>query len=195
MPPLHNKKELQAFLGVINYLGKFSPSMATVCEPLQKLTLSRVVWTWNASYQPIYDKAKSLIKADACMKFCDESKPFYLETDASGVGLGATLLQMRDGVTCQKDITPDNTILQPIAFTSKSLTSAKCRYSNIEREVLGILQGLEKFHHYCFARDVNVITDHKTLVALFKKDVASLSQRIQCILLRIHQYRVRILYK
>ena len=34
MPAPKNKKELQAFLGIINYLGKFSPGMAEVCEPL-----------------------------------------------------------------------------------------------------------------------------------------------------------------
>ena len=45
---------------------------------------------------------------------------------------------------------PDNTILCLVAFASKSLTDAECRYSNIEGEVLGILHGLEKFHHYCF---------------------------------------------
>ena len=39
------------------------------------------------------------------------------------------------------------------------------------------------------------ITKHKPLVTIFKKDVATLSQRIQCILLRIHQYQVRIIYK
>ena len=49
-------------------------------------------------------------------------KPLYLETDASRVGLGAALLQMHEGTTCQKDIAPDNTILCPIAFASKSLT-------------------------------------------------------------------------
>ena len=45
MPPPKTKKELWAFLGIINYLGKFSPSTASICEPLQKLTLSRVIWT------------------------------------------------------------------------------------------------------------------------------------------------------
>ena len=30
---------------------------------------------------------------------------------------------------------------------------------------------------------------------MFKKDVATLSQQIQCILLKIHQYRVQIIYK
>ena len=37
MPPPKNKKELQAYLGIINYLGKFSPSTASVCELLQRL--------------------------------------------------------------------------------------------------------------------------------------------------------------
>ena len=46
-----NKRELQVFLGIINYLGKFSPGMAEVCEPLQKLTSSKMTWTWNTSYQ------------------------------------------------------------------------------------------------------------------------------------------------
>ena len=49
--------------------------------------------------------------------------------------------------------------------------------------------------HYCFGREVLVITDHKLLVSIFKKDVATLSQPIQCILLKIHQYRVQIVYK
>ena len=88
----------------------------------------------------------------------------------------------------------DNTILHPIAFPSKGLTAAEHRYNNIDREALGILHGLKKFHHYCFAREVHVITDHKPLVAIFKKDVAMLSQCIQHILLQMHQYRVQILY-
>ena len=47
---------------------------------------------------------------------------------------------------------PDNNTLRPTAFTSKSLSSAKERYRNVEREALGILHDLEKFHHYCFCK-------------------------------------------
>ena len=50
-----------------------------------------------------------------------------------------------------------------------------------------MLHGLEKFHHYCFAYEVHIITDNKPLVAIMGKDVATL--------LYIHWYRVCILYK
>ena len=76
-------------------------------------------------------------------------------------------------------IAPDNSILRPITFASKRLSHAEKRYNNIERETLGILHGLEKFHQYCFAREMSIITDHKPLVAIFKKDVTALSQRLQ----------------
>ena len=72
------------------------------------------------------------------MKFYEDTKPLYLKTNTSRVGLGAALLHTWDGTTCQKDMVPDNTILHPIAFASKSLTDAEHRYSSFEREALGI---------------------------------------------------------
>ena len=110
-------------------------------------------------------------------------------------GLGAALLKLHEGTSFQKDMAPDNTIVHTITFASKSLTGAECRYTNIKQEALGILHGLKKFHHYCFAREVLFITHHRALVAILKKDVAMLSQCIQCILLKIHQYRIQIIYK
>ena len=137
----NNKMKLQAFLEIINFLGKFSPGTADVCDPLHKLILSKTTWTQKASFQSLFNKAKLLIKSDMCMKFCNDTKPLYLETDSSRVGLGAALLQTWEGTSCQKDTVPDNTILCQVAFASKSLTGTENRYGNIEREVLGILQG------------------------------------------------------
>ena len=120
-----------------------------------------------------------------CMKFYDDNKLLYLKTDASVISLGAALLQLKDITTCQTHMVPDNRILCPITFASKSLMGVECRYSNIECKALGILHGLEKFHHYCFSREVLIITDNNPLVSMFKEDVATLSQCIQCILLNI----------
>ena len=129
------------------------------------------------------------------MKLYNDTNLLYLETDASGIGLRPALLQLHDNTDCQKDMSPDNTILHANAFASKSLTGADQRYSNIKHEALGILHGLETFHHYCFGREVIIITDHKLLISMFKKDVATLSRCIQHILQNIHQYSVQITYK
>ena len=88
--------------------------------------------------------------------------------DASGAGLGAALLQTRNNTSCLKD-TQTHCMFQQKPYWSRK------RYSNIEREVLDKLYMFEKFHHDCFVREVSIITDHKPLVTIFKKDVAILS--------------------
>ena len=129
IPPPNINNELQAFFGVINYLSKFSPSTANVCESLRQLTLNKTEWTWNATYQKLFEKTKSVIKEDACMKFYDEAQPVYLETDASGVGLGAALLQTRSGTSHPRDKALDNGTPRPVTFSSKSLSSLETRYT------------------------------------------------------------------
>ena len=89
----------------------------------------------------VRQRALQASQADMCMKFYDNSKPLYLETDVSGIGLGAALLQLCDNTVCQKGIAPPNVALHPIAFASKSLTGAEQRYSNIKWQVLRILHG------------------------------------------------------
>ena len=151
MTPPKTKNKLQAFLGIINYWRKFSPSTAGICESLRQLTLNKTEWAWNAKifypviekifytlkqigwetyikkkkYQKLFNKAKSIISKDACMKFYNETQPLHLETPASGVGLRAVLLQTRSGTGCPRDKAPDNSILRPLAFASKK--PVKCR--------------------------------------------------------------------
>ena len=122
-----------------------------------------------------------------CMhELYDETKPLYLETDAYGLGLGARLLQTRYDTSC-----PRGTKQKDCSHWQGKVCPTQWRDT---RGPLGTLHGLDKFHHYCFAREVSIITDHKPLVAIFRKDMATVLQRLQQILLRIHQYRVKIIY-
>ena len=98
-------------------------------------------------------------------------------------------------MNCAQDRTPENMILRPSTFVSKCLSRAGGRYNNIEREILGILHGLEKFHHYLFTREEGIVTDHRPLIVIFKKDKTRLSLSPQQILLRIHQFKKQMLYK
>ena len=115
IPVPNNKKELQACLGIINYLGKFSPCTADVCDPLHKLTSSKATWTWNVPYQSLFSKAKLLIKSDMCMKFYDDTKPLYLETRHFWSRPWCSA-----ATDTRRDMVPDNTILCPIAFATKA---------------------------------------------------------------------------
>ena len=150
-------------------MSKFFPSTAEAYKSLRLLTSVKAMWTWNASYHKLFDKEILVIKEDACIKFYNEMKPLYVETDASREGLGSALLKAREGTCCPRDETPDNNILGLMAFMSRSLSTAERRYSNVEREVLAILHGLKKLQHYCFSMEVSIITDQKSLVAIFKK--------------------------
>ena len=143
--------------------------MADICEPLRKPTSARTELTWNATYQKIFEKAKSIIKEGICMKFYGETKPLYIEMDSSVVEMGCALLQTKSSTCCSRDKAPDNSILRPTVFSSKNLSSAEKRYSNIEREAIVILYGPEKLHHYCFVREVRIIIDCKPLTAILKK--------------------------
>ena len=124
-------KELQSFFSIMNYLGKFSHSTAEVYEPLRKLTSSKCMWTWKNTCQSLYNRAKNIIKMNMTMVFYNEKAQLYLETEASGEGLGVSLLQVRDRMQFPRNEAPDNAVLWPIAFVSKSLTNAETCYSNI----------------------------------------------------------------
>ena len=101
-----------------NKLSKQVLSYHNRCMQSTKTSV-KTEWTWNATYQKLFDRAKSIIKADACMKFHNEPNPLYLETAASGVGLGSSLLQKRNGTSCPRDAAPGNNILWPLHLQAK----------------------------------------------------------------------------
>ena len=61
MPPPKSRKELQSFLGILNYLSNFSQVTVEVCEPLQKLTSVKAGWMLHGMYQDQYDRANKLV--------------------------------------------------------------------------------------------------------------------------------------
>ena len=85
----------------------------------------------------------------------------------------------------------------PVAFASKSLSSAELHYSNIERELemLGVVFALCRFHQYTYGRPVEVISDHKPLGSINRKPLSEAPPRLQRMLLKIQQYDYKIIYQ
>ena len=82
--------------------------------------------------------------------------------------------------------------LYPIAYGSKTLTPVETRYANIERELLGVVGALEKFHYFTFGRQITILTDHKPLIAIAKKALVNMPPRLQRLLLRLNNYNAKL---
>ena len=79
-------------------------------------------------------------------------------------------------------------------YVSRTLTPAEERYSNIERELLGVVFAMERLHNYVFGEPVRVQTDHKPLEMIWKKSIATASPRLQRLLLRLARYEIQVEY-
>ena len=82
-----------------------------------------------------------------------------------------------------------------VAVASRSLTDTESRYSNIERECLAVMFGLEKFEYYLLGRHTLVETDHSPLKQIFKKDIEEAPARLQSLLLRCMKFDIEVRYR
>ena len=178
MTPPTGVKELETFLGLANYLGRFTPHLATVSAPLRELCKTNVPCDWGPEHVAAFSNLTKDISSKEVLRYYDSTKPLVIQVDASQRGLWAALLQANG----------------PIAFAIKSLTEIETRYSNIEREMLGIVFGLERFHQYVHGRHVEVHTDHKPLESIYTKHHFAAPPKLARMLLRIQQYDVSIKY-
>ena len=178
MQPLQSIQQLQSFNGMVKYLKRFSPVLSELTEPLRKLQKSDTVWAWESEQQTAFEKTKTALTTLPVLAHFDKNKEHIIQTDASKTGLSTVLLQ--EG--------------KPIVYASRTLTETECRYSNIERELLGVVFGLERLNHYTFGKPITVETDHQPLTSIWKKTIATSSPRLQRLLLRLAQYDIHIEY-
>lgn len=172
LPIPKSKKELQRFLGTVNFLCRYIPNMSNFTAPLRTLLKKDTPWQWFPEHDRALDKLKEVLTSAPVLKFFDMSEPITVQVDASLDGLGACLMQND----------------HPVAFASRSLTSAERNYANIERELLGIVYGCERFHEYIYGFELTVETDHKPLESILAKPLSQAPPRLQKLQLRLQKY-------
>ena len=160
------------------YLSPYIPRLSDVTSTLQELNRKNIEFTWNATYDKAFRQAKLHVANAVTLKYFDPQAPIIIECDASGVGVGGVLLQ--NG--------------QPVTFISQALTDTQKHRSNIEHELLALVIVIELLHHYVFAGQSMVHTDHAPLVNLFDKCLNDTSPHLQRLLLRLSQYKMNVKY-
>ncbi len=141
--------KLRAYLGLINFYGKFLPDLSTVLHLLYQLLRDRQPWNWSSECQSAFENSKCMLVKSKTLIPYDPSLPIQVTADASSFGLGAVLSHvLKDGS------------VRPIMFASRTLTKAEVKYAQIDREALAIIFAVKKFHKYLIARHFTLVTDH-----------------------------------
>ncbi|GJP79302.1 hypothetical protein CLOP_g9549 [Closterium sp. NIES-67] len=149
--PPANLRELQSFLGFVNYVRRFIPNMAGVTSPLTDLLKKGKFYEWGGEQQAAFDQLKLFLTTPHVLRIADPHRPFKLITDASHLAVGAVLLQdFGEG-------------LQPIAYKSRKLNPAERNYLVHDKELLAIVHAFKVWRCYLTGADVTVRTDHKSL--------------------------------
>ena len=169
-PP--DKETMHSFLGLVNFLNRYTPRLAELCSPLRKLILKDSHYSPGDPEHAAFDAIKAEFKKKIILPYFDRNKETILQTDASKKGFGAVILQEE----------------QPIYYASRALTSAEKNYQNLEREAQTAVWGMEKFHYFLYGRKFILQTDQKPLVSIFRKHMIDVSPRIQRITIRAWQY-------
>ena len=177
--PPENKAELQTFLGMVNYLQQFIPQLSENTAPLREMTKNGVNFTWNDTYQMVFEEIKELVKEDILLTYYDRKKPVTVQCDYSKQGLGVALVQ--DG--------------RPVQFASKAISDSEAQYAPIEGEMLAVLYGVTKFHYYLYGRKFKVESDHRPLQYIQKKNLSRAPPRLRTMLMNLSQYDFDIQYK
>ena len=175
------KKQVRSIIGLVNYYARFLPDTAILLAPLSKLTgknmPNRVVWT--DSCQRALEDIQYKMNRNLKLSLPDLSKTFFVQTDASKIGLGCVLLQDHGG-------------LRPCLFLSRRLLERETRYSTIERECLGVVWSLQKLSRYLLHREFQLMTDHRPLIYI--QENRSINSRICRWSLLLQEFNFKIMH-
>ena len=179
--------EVESFLGLVNYYRDFIPNASALMEPLNRLRRKDVTFHWGKNERDAFQSLKSAINNSSLLVHFNPNLPLKLTTDASQTASGGVLSHIyADGSE------------RPIAFTSRTFTSAERNYSNIERESLAVIHGVKKFCDYLYGRSFTICSDHKPLEKLLgpTKEIPRMtSSRIQAWALYLSQFKYNFEYK
>ena len=177
------KKELRSFLGAASYYRRFVKHFANQSSLLSPATskLAPSVVIWSEDMLEAFNILKGALVNVCTLTIPSQEDCFSLHTDASGLGIGATLNVMREGEEL------------PVAYFSKQLQGAQRHYSATELEGLAVFKAVNFFDHFLYGHHFTIITDHSALVYLLKSK--RLNKRLYGWMLCLMDFSFTIQYK
>ena len=149
--------EVRGFLGFCGYYRRFAQDFATIARPLYSLTKTGQVFLWTPDCESAFLNLKTVLTTAPVLaypRFGQDASPFLVDVDASGLGLGAVLSQVQEGLE------------RPIAYASRLLADTETRYASTKKELLGLVWAVRHFRCYLLGKQFVIRTDHRSLRTL-----------------------------
>lgn len=170
-------KELRSFLGLAGYYRKFVRHFGVISKPLTDLLKKHSMFVWTDAHDQSFKALKEALCNAPVLALPDFSKPFALETDASGTGVGAVLLQ--NG--------------HPLAYIRKALGPRSQGLSTYEKEYLAILLAVQHRRSYLQHQEFVIFTDQRSLSQLNEQRLHTPWQ--QKVFTKLLGLQYRVVYK
>ncbi|KAF8747845.1 hypothetical protein RHS01_11234 [Rhizoctonia solani] len=147
-------KEVQSFLGFANFLRQFVANFSHMARPLHNLVKKEAQWKWDTKEEEAFQGLKNAITNAPILCHANPTKPYFLETNASGAALGSILSQQQE-----------DSHLHPLGFLSESFKGAEQNYNTHNKELLAIICSFEYWRIFLegTAHPIMVFMDHRNL--------------------------------
>lgn len=178
LPTPEDKKALHRVLGMATFLARYCAHFSEITSTLRELLHSRNEFRWDARHTEAFERLKAMLASAPVLAYFSPEKDIMVQCDASQSGLGAVIIQ--DG--------------KVVEYASRALTDTEKNYAQIEKELLSIIWGLNRFDCYVYARRIVVQNDHRPLSAIHKKSLAAAPKRLQRMMLRLQRYIYELVY-
>jgi len=142
---------VRKFLGFCSYYRRYVRHFADIAAPLHQLTTKNSVFHWTEEHQAAFEQLRKALVSAPVLAVPDFTKPFILDTDASGEAIGAVLSQNIDGKE------------RVVAYASRCLDRTERQYCVTRRELLAVVHFIRHFKTYLYGRHFKVRTDHSSL--------------------------------
>ena len=176
IPEPKTKLELQRFLGMINFIGKFIPNLAKIAGPLRELLHKGREFHMSDVHRESFLALKRMATTAPVLKNFSQGKEIKVSGDSSEYGLGAVILQKHGDR------------FHPVAYASRTLNKTEHLYAQIEKECLAVVFAVTRFHQYLYGNQFLLETDHNPLVSIIGKELSKMPARIQRMMLKIQAY-------
>ena len=149
-PVPESTREVERFLGLVNYHRIFLRNYAKVAAPLYSLT-GKHAFKWEDVHQHAFEAIKHMLTEAPVLTLPNATDMFILDTDASDIALGAELLQIQEGEE------------KVVAYGSCGLAKEQRRYCVTRKKLLAVVMFTRLYRHYLLGKPFLIRTDHSSL--------------------------------